>query len=153
MAKPGLEAVMATALAAPQAAAASPARAGPFRPGRNDRDFRIALGLSVVLHVVVFATVSFHFRIEPVVPQGPLVVFRFEDAMQAYDIEPVTVGFGMPEPEPLAAGPAPIPVPLPAPQPMQPPLTTGAEGGAAGRVAGTPGGGTGAAAEARPRSG
>jgi hypothetical protein len=122
MPKPGLETVMATTLAAPLAAA-SPPRKQPFRPGRKNRGFAIALTVSAILHVLVFATVTFHFRIEPVVPRGPLTSVRVDDAMQAYDIAPVTVGFGVPEPEPLPARRPPVEVPIPSPQPNEPPLT------------------------------
>jgi len=61
----------------------------------------------------VLATISFHFRITPPAPRAPLRAYRVDDAMHAYQIEPIVVGFGVPEPEPLPRRPAiTVPVPL-----------------------------------------
>jgi len=135
---PGLEPSMVTALAPPSAAAASPLKAKVFQRGRSSRDFPVALGISVVLHAVIFATVSFHFRIQPIVPAAPLLTFRFDDAMQAYDIEAVKVGFGEPEPEPLPARPPSI-TRIPPPPVLQAPLISGAGAAAAGAGTGKAG--------------
>jgi len=96
----------------------------------------VALVLSVLLHVLFFATVSFHFRIEPAEPAAPLRTFQIDDAMQDYNIEIADVGFGEPDPEPLPVRRL-LPAPAPLPPAVRAPLTAGEV--APGAAAGEPG--------------
>jgi len=113
---------MATALAPPDLAASVAPRG--IRRRRKSRAFAVGLAVSAALHVLVLATVSFHYVVTPRQPRVPLRAYRVDESMHAYNIEPIEIGIGVPEPEPLPQRPA-VTVPVaPMPELRQPPLTS-----------------------------
>lgn len=136
---------MATLLAPPPVAAAEPVTGLAFRPGRDHRDVPLALALSVVLHVAMFATLALLFHHRPVPPAERFTVFRIDEPLPRNDVAVGPLEFEPAAPEPVPA-PVAIPATIPPPPAVSAPVTPSAGAGAgvvpgAGAGAGGAGGG------------
>lgn len=131
---------MATVLASP-AAALQPVTALAFRPGRNRRDASVAFGLSVLLHLAMFAVLALLFHHRPAPPAEHFTVFHIDEPLLENDVAVGPLAFEPPAAEPTPA-PASIPVSIPPLPPAgAPELPRAGEGGigaGAGPGAGAP---------------
>lgn len=145
---PGLLPPMATVLAPPPVATARPLTALTFRTGRKGRDFPVALGLSVVLHVAVFATI-FSLPVRPVLPGVPFTIFRIDEPAPGNEAAMSPPGSEqaapapVPVPEPLPGSVEQLAVPIPIPRELPAPIVS-VPGEGAGAGAGAPAGAAGA---------
>ncbi|NJD09299.1 MAG: hypothetical protein FIB01_02270, partial [Gemmatimonadetes bacterium] len=76
---------MATVLASP-AAALQPVTAMAFPPGRNRRAASVAFGLSVLLHLAMFAVLALLFHHRPAPPAEHFTVFHIDEPLLENDV-------------------------------------------------------------------